>query len=119
MLVELLLRGEGRAEDARGHRVVGLSTPVRAGDGLELERADVTRRRRVRAAAEVGERPVGVERDRVDALVADEVLDELHLVVLPLANEALERVAGGDLLAFEWLVGLDVLAHLRLDRLEV
>ena len=53
------------------------------------------------------------------ALVADEVLDQLDLVVLPLANEALERLADRDVLAHEPLVGLDVLAHLRLDRLEV
>ena len=73
----------------------------------------------MRAPAEVRERAVGVERDRVHALVAHEVLDQLDLVVLALADEALERVAGGHVLALEGLVGLDVLAHLRLDRLEV
>jgi hypothetical protein len=73
----------------------------------------------VRAAAEVGEGAVGVERDRVDAVVADQVLDELDLVVLAFRAEALERLGDRDVLAHEGFVGGDVLAHPRLDRLEV
>ena len=46
----------------------------------------------MRAAAEVGERPVGVERHGFNALVADEILDQLNLVVLLFATEALKRV---------------------------
>ena len=63
--------------------------------------------------------PLRVDADGLDALVLDQVLDQLDLVGLVLAQVALDRLAGGDLGALERLVGLDVLAHLRLDLLEV
>ena len=74
---------------------------------------------RVRPAAEVEEGAVAVHRDVVHALVADQVLDQLDLVVLALAREVVERLAGGPLAALERLVGLDVLAHLLLDARQV
>ena len=117
--VEIGLLEEGRPVDAREHLAVGVAAPVGAGDRLQLDRADALGARRVRAAAQVGERAVGVERDGLDAVVADEVLDQLDLVVLALGAEALERLGDGHVLALERLVGGDVLAHLRLDRLEV
>ena len=98
---------------------VGVAAPVGAGDAGELERLDPLGGGRVRAAAEVGERAVAVERDRLHALVAHQVLDQLDLVGLALGLEALERLGHGHVLALERLVGLDVLAHLLLDALEV
>ena len=53
------------------------------------------------------------------AVFADEVLDQLDLVVLVLGAEALERLGDGHVLAHERLVGADVLAHAVLDALEV
>jgi hypothetical protein len=50
---------------------------------------------------------------------AYEVLDELDLVGLALAREALQRLADRDVLAPERLVGLDVLAHALLDGRQV
>jgi hypothetical protein len=117
--LEVLLGMECGPVDAGEHLAVGVPAPVSARDRQQLERLHALGRRRVRAAAEVGEAVVGVERDRRDALVADQVLDQLDLVVLALAHEAVDRVAGGNVLAHERLVGLDVLAHLGLDRLEV
>ena len=73
----------------------------------------------MRPAAEVGEGAVAVERDGLGALVADQVLDQLDLVVLTLAPEALDRLGHREVGALEVLVGLDVLAHLGLDALEV
>ena len=119
VLLEVLLGVEGGAVDAGEHLAAGVAAPVGAGDRQQLERLHALGRRRVRAAAEVGEAVVGVERDGLDALVADQVLDQLDLVVLALADEAVERLADGDVLAHERLVGLDVLAHLGLERLEV
>jgi hypothetical protein len=73
----------------------------------------------VRAAAQIGERTVGVERDAGGAFVLDEVLDELDLVGLLLFVEALNGVRDGDLLAHERLLGVDVGLHGRLDLWEV
>src|SRR4051812_9750992 len=115
VLGELLLREEGGAVDAREHWPVRVAAPVRAGYRGELERLDPLGARALRAAAEVGEVAVAVERDSVRA----EVLDQLDLVVLALALEELERLGGRDVGAFELLVGLDVLAHLLLDAREV
>ena len=119
MRLEVLLGVEGGPVDAREHLAVGVAAPVRAGDRQQLERLDALGRRRVRAAAEVGEAVVGVERDGRDALALHQVLDQLDLVVLLLAGEALERLVDRDVLAHERLVGLDVLAHLGLELLEV
>ena len=73
----------------------------------------------MRPAAEIGERPVGVQGDGLDALVPDQVLDQLDLVILALVPEMLDRLGHGQLGAHERLVGGDVLAHLGLDALEV
>ena len=118
-----VLGEERRPIHAREHRPAGVTAPVGAGDGLELERLDALGARGVRAAAEVGERPVGVERDGVQRVggicIPEEILDQLDLVVLTLVAEARERLTDRDLLAGEDLIGLDVLAHARLDGLEV
>ena len=123
VLLELLGGEERRPIHAREHLVARIAAPVRPGDRLELERLDPLRARRVRAAAQIGERTVGVERDGLERVggvgIPDQVLDQLDLVVLALGLEALERLGDGHVLAHERLVGGDVLAHLRLDPLEV
>jgi hypothetical protein len=86
--IEVGLLEERRAVDAGEHLAVGVSAPVGPGDRLQLDCADALRARRVRPAAEVCERAVGVKRDRLDAFVADQVLDELDLVVLVFGLEA-------------------------------
>src|SRR5207244_1886914 len=58
VLLELLLREERRAVDAREHRPVGVAAPVRAGDRRELDRLDALRPGTVRAAAEIDKRAV-------------------------------------------------------------
>ncbi len=70
-------------------------------------------------AAEVLEGTVAVERDGLDAFVADEVLDQLDLEALVLGAEDLDRLADGDVAAGELLVGADVLLHRRLDLRQV
>ena len=98
---------------------LGVAAPVGAGHAGELERLDALGAGAVRAAAEVGEGAVAVERDGLHAVGGDEILDQLDLVVLPLGTKALDRLGHGKLAALEGLVGGDVLAHLRLDALEV
>ncbi len=119
VLGELGLLEERRAVDAGEHRAGGVAAPVGAGDGLQLERADRRCRGRVRSTAEVGERPVAVQAHGLDALGANEVLDELDLVGLVLGAEALDRLLDRHVLALERLRRGDVLAHPRLDALEV
>ena len=97
MLRELLPREERRPVDAGQHLTVLVAAPVGAGDRVQLERLDPPRRGPVRPAAQVHEGTVAVERDGLDALVADEVLDQLHLVRLVLGAKALDRLGGGDL----------------------
>ena len=80
---------------------LGVAAPVGAGDRGELERLDALGAGAVRAAAEVGERAVAVERDGLDALVADEVLDQLDLVVLALARKRSIASATGHVGALE------------------
>jgi hypothetical protein len=62
----------------------------------------------MRPAAEVLELAVSVERDRLRALIADQVFDQLDLVVLALLAEVLDRLAGRQLPALEGLVGLAI-----------
>ncbi len=126
VLREFLLGEEGGAVDAREHRALGVPAPVGAGDGLQLERADGLRARRVRATAEVGERAVGVERDALKLTRwvrvlrgGDEIVDQLDLVVLTFAGEALARLAGRHIAALERLGGFHVRAHALFDPREV
>ena len=62
--VELLLRRPGRAVDALQHRPLLVAAPVGAGDGEQLEGADLARAGDVRAAAEIEELALLVGRDR-------------------------------------------------------
>ena len=73
----------------------------------------------MRAAAQVHERPVSVQRDPLHPLVAHQVLDQLDLVWLLLPPESLDRLACRHLAALEGLVGLDVSRHPLLDSLQV
>ena len=77
----------------------------------------------MRAAAEVGERAVGVQRHGLQRVlgvgVALQILDQLDLVRLLLGGESRQGRLGRDILAHERLVGVDVALHLGLDPLEV
>jgi hypothetical protein len=119
VLLQVLLREEGGAVDPGQHLAALVATPVGAGEGAEPDRLDVPRRGAVRAAAEVLERAVAVERDGLHPFVADQVLDQLDLVVLALGAEDLDRLVRREVAALERLVGLDVGAHRRLDPLQV
>ena len=92
VLGELVLGGERGAVDAGEHLAVRVAAPVGAGDGRELERLRAAGVGRVRAAAEVEELAVGVDADGLDALVLDQVLDQLDLVRLILSQVALDRL---------------------------
>ncbi len=92
--IEVLLAEEGRPVDARQLRVLLVAAPVRTGERGELECLDRRRGLQVRAAAEIGEVALRVERDRALGGV-----DELDLVLLALGREPLTRLVGSDLLA--------------------
>ena len=117
--LERRLREERRAVNPGEHRPLRVSTPVRAGHRLQGKRLDRGGARGVRAATEVGERAVGVQRHRLHVLVAHEVVDQLDLVRLLLRGEARARQIDGELLADERLGRPHVLEHLGFDRGEV
>src|SRR5262249_24429585 len=117
--LEVLLVEERSPVDAGEHLAGLVAAPVGTGERGELERADPAGGGPVVAAAEVLERPVPVERDRLSAVVADQILDQLDLVVLTLVTEVLDRLLGGKLAALEGLVRLHVLAHALLDPSQV
>ena len=120
---QLLLGEEGRPVDPCEHLARGVPPPVGPRDRLQLDRLDRRRRGGVGPAAEVREGTVRVEGDRLQRLIrsgrADEVVDQLDLVVLALREEALARLRRSDVLAREGLRRLDVLTHALFDPREV
>ena len=119
LVVELRLGMKGGPVDPGQHLAALVAAPVGAGDRVQLERLDPPGRGSVRAAAQVGERPVAIQGHGFHALVADEVVDQLDLVGLIGGAKALQRLVGAHVLALERLIGGDVLAHRRLDPFEV
>ena len=112
--VEVGLRVEGGPVDARELRVLLVAAPVRAGEPRELQRLDRRGVLEVRAAAEIREVPLRVERDRAVGL-----LRELDLVRLVLGLEARDRVQERGLLARPRAALRDLTPDLLLDRGEV
>src|SRR3954454_8387476 len=84
VLVELLLGEERRAVDAGQHLAALVAAPVGARDRAQPEGLDATGRGAVRAPAQIHERPVPIQRPRLDRLLALQVLDQLDLVGLRL-----------------------------------
>src|SRR5262249_1773334 len=111
--VEVRLRVERRAVDARELLVVFVASPVRAGEARQLDGLDRLRVLEVRAAAEVRELALRVERD-----VSFGRVDELDLVLLALLGEELLRLLGRDLFARPLTALVELPLDLRLDRLE-
>src|SRR5207342_1065233 len=91
VLLELLAVQEGGPVDARQHLPGLVAAPVGARQRGQLEGPDPAGRRAVRPAAEVLEGAVPVEGDRLRPLIPDQVLDQLHLVVLALVAKELDR----------------------------
>ena len=114
VLVEVLLAEERRAVDAGELRVRRVAAPVGTGERGELEGLDRRRGLQVRAAAEIGEVALRVQRDRALGGV-----DELDLVLLAFGREPLARLVGRDLVAVPGAAFGQLALHLGLDRLEV
>ena len=112
--VEVGLREEGRAVDARQLRVLLVSTPVRAGEARELHRLDRRRVLEVWAAAEVREVALRVQRD-----LPLGVFGKLDLVGLRLLLEARDRIPAQDILPRPRASLGELAADLVLDRLQV
>ncbi len=112
--VEIGLRVEGRPVDPRQLRVLLVAAPVRAREAGQLQRLDRLGALQVRAAAEVGEVALRVQRDRLLG-----VGDELDLVRLVLLLEAPARLVAGDLLALPRAALGELAADLLLDAAEV
>lgn len=115
--VELLLVGPGGAVDALQLLVLGIATPVGAGDARQLEGLEEARVGHVRAAAHVHVFLVVVQAHRGD--VVGHVLDQAQLVLLTALGEHLDHLgARGDLLDHV-VVLRDQFLHALLDRRHV
>ena len=112
--VEVGLRVEGGAVDAGQLGVVLVAAPVGAGEPGQLDRLDRLRVLQMRAAAEVGEIPLRVQRD-----VALGGVDELDLVRLALGGEARLRIVPRDLLAAPLAPLFDLAPDFVLDRRQI
>ena len=112
--VEVGLRVERGAVDAGQLLVVLVAAPVGTGEPGQLERLDRLRVLKVRAAAEVGEITLGIQRD-----VPFGGVDELDLVRLVLGGEARLCFIARDLLAGPHATFLQLALDLVLDRREV
>src|SRR6478735_12808036 len=76
--VKLLLRVPCRAVDTLEHRALFVATPVCSGDAHQLERTDLARILDMLPTAEVEERPLYLDTNRL----AGQILDQLDLVGL-------------------------------------
>ena len=111
--VEVGLRVERRPVDPRQLRVLLVAAPVGAGEPGQLDRLDRLRVLEVRAAAEIGEVALRVERD-----LALGGVDELDLVVLALLGKEALGLVGGDLLPLPGPAFLQLAPDLLFDPLE-
>src|SRR5262249_45568955 len=122
--VELILARPDRAVNALEHRALLVAPPVRPGDRQQLERADLARRRDVRALAQVEERPVLVDRNRRErralALgLRGEIVEDLDLERLIALDEQRAALGRWQLATDERVVGGNALGHAGLDRGQV
>ncbi len=115
ILVEHRLFGERDAVDACEHLILLVAAPVGAGHRRELDGLDIPRVGDVGTAAEVRERAVGVERDGAVLQVGD----QLHLVLVALGGEGLQRLGFRHLAADELLLVARELLHLLFDGRQV
>ena len=104
------------AVDPLQHFVARIAAPVRAGQLGELEHLELAGRGHVRAAAQVGEPALAVERD---VFVGRDRGDDLRLVVLADRLEELDRLVARHELARHRLVLFRELGHALLDRRQV
>ncbi len=117
MGLEVLLVEERGAVDPLEHLPIGVTLPVGAGDGEQLERPDLAGMGDMRASAEVDELTLPVEAQ--DAILMELVVDVLDLVGLAEVGDELAGLGHGEA---EPLEGLGILGdppHLGFDRREI
>ncbi len=116
ILVQVLLAFPDRSVDPLQHRPLLVAPPVGGGRAEQLEGTDLPGGLQMRAPAEVVEGAVSVEADH---LAGRQLADDLGLVVLTGHLLPGDGLVTADLAALERQVRGHLLAHLRLDRLEV
>ena len=114
--VQILSAGIGNAVYPLKALVVFVPVPVGGRDVEQLEGLDLSRRRDVRAPAEIDEIPLLVDADH---LVRGEVVDHLDLVGLAPLGEQGAGILSGKLAAPDGQVRPGQLDHAALDALEV
>ena len=114
VLIEILLAEPRRPVDALQHLTPLVAAPIRTRGMQQLEVLDLPGARHMRAAAQVDERAVGVNRDD---LALFQIVDAFELQRI--VREALLRFRAIHLFAHERVVGLRDLGHFLLDRAEI
>ena len=123
--VELVLLEPGRPVDALEHLAVLVAPPVGAGGGQQLEVLEPPGARDVGAAAEIGERAVGIDRDGLvvaqlgDALELEGIVGEPAVGLRPVHHLADEGVIPRGDLGHPGLEALEILGRERAVDLEV
>ena len=112
VLRQLFLRGPGRAVDALQHLVAVVAAPVGAGHLHQLEELELARGRHVRAAAQVLEGALAVQRH---VLAFGNAADDLGLVGLAHGLEVRDGLVARQHAARHLLVLGGELRHLLLD----
>ena len=106
--IQFFLLRPGRAIDALQHLVLGIAAPVCTRQFHQLEHLQLAGRRHVRAAAQVGEIALGIQRH---FLVGGNGRDDLGLVMLVDALEIFDRLIARQYLARHRNVALGQFAH--------
>jgi hypothetical protein len=123
--LEVFLLEPGRAVDPLQHLPLLVAAPIGAGGVQQLEMLQAAGARDVRAAAEIGEGTVGVDRDRfvvaqlADSLELQRVVGEPPVGGLPVHDLAHERIVRLRHLAHAGLDPFEVLRRERAGHLEV
>ncbi len=112
--VEFFLRIPGGAVDALQHRVLLVAVPIRAGDVHQFHRADLARRVRVAAAAEIGKLADRVQRDR---LALGDFASDLYLIRI--VCKPLDGLFARYSLTGHLVIRLDDLVHALLEAFEI
>src|SRR5579883_1602902 len=115
--VQFLFGRECNTIDALHRLALAIAAPVGAADAEQFHLLYLPRRRKVRAAAKIGEFAFFIERYLHFVLV--QAVDKFQLILITFFTEVIQRFFLGDFHAGEWIVLFREFLHLRLDARQI